>query len=388
LRYLSDFSIKKEKEAEMQYVKLSKLKPQDPACSHPLYFHSFFAGDPFFTDPESKFPPVEPKLAQEQSPQTQRERYRNRILEKISALEVPGKEHFKGYIRRKFRINCKPNTIRNDYKSIALLLNFIQSQKKTSLEQLNRTDLEAFIEQEQDRGLKPSTLKTRLAFVYAFIRFLIDHKVVDSQLLERKIHIKQPMALPRSIDVDDEKRIISALDNTRDRAMILLLLRTGMRIGELLNTKMSDINLEEQQIRIIESEKTGAGRVVFFGNDAAEALYQWLLERDYWKERLFYGRGRESMTYPAARSIFNKYLDKAGLSQKGYTLHCLRHTYATGLLNARMPIECLRDLLGHKNLEQTRRYANLSDKTREEEYFRAMAIIERGKTDEHDRFDH
>lgn len=77
--------------------------------------------------------------------------------------------------------------------------------------------------------------------------------------------------------------------------------------------------------------------------------------------------------------IFKTYVDKAGLSHKGITLHCLRHTYATNLLNARIPIEVLRDLLGHKNLEQTRRYANLTDVTREEEYFRAMAIIEGSK---------
>ena len=60
----------------MQYVKLSKSKPQDSPCSPPLYFHSFFAGDPFFTDPELKFPPTKPKLDQEKSPPTQREHYR------------------------------------------------------------------------------------------------------------------------------------------------------------------------------------------------------------------------------------------------------------------------------------------------------------------------
>jgi integrase/recombinase XerD len=67
------------------------------------------------------------------------------------------------------------------------------------------------------------------------------------------------------------------------------------------------------------------------------------------------------------------------LSHKGISLHCLRHTYATGLLNAGMHIEVLRDLLGHHSLEQTRRYANLTDKTRKAEYFRTMAIIEGSK---------
>ena len=139
---------------------------------------------------------------------------------------------------------------------------------------------------------------------------------------------------------------------------------------------MQDISLEEQLIRIYESEKTGTGRVVFFSNDAAEALYKWLMKRDYWKKHLFHGPRNKALSYEAARSVFKKYVDKAGLSHKGITLHCLRHTYATGLLNAGMHIEVLRDLLGHHNLEQTRRYANLTDKTRKAQYFKTMAIIE------------
>jgi integrase len=85
--------------------------------------------------------------------------------------------------------------------------------------------------------------------------------------------------------------------------------------------------------------------------------------------------------------MFVKYLEKAGLSHKGYTLHCLRHTYATELLNARIPLECLEKLLGHSRLEVTRRYAVLTDKTKEEEYFKAMAVIERREINEHYRCD-
>ncbi len=72
----------------------------------------------------------------------------------------------------------------------------------------------------------------------------------------------------------------------------------------------------------------------------------------------------------------------------GYTIHCLRHTFASELLNAGMRLECLQPLLGHASLEVTRRYARLTDRTREEEYFRAMAIIEKGVTGGHYRFDH
>jgi hypothetical protein len=83
--------------------------------------------------------------------------------------------------------------------------------------------------------------------------------------------------------------------------------------------------------------------------------------------------------------VFGKYLEKANLSHKGYSLHCLRHTCATELLNAGMRLECLQQLLGHSTVEQTRRYARLTDKTREQEYFRAMARIEGRESDDRDR---
>ena len=232
------------------------------------------------------------------------------------------------------------------------------------------------MEFEQDRGMAPGTLCTRLICLYAFIRFLVDDGVLNRELLKRKIHIKQPKRLPKSIEPDDEDRILAQIDNVRDNALIRLLLRTGMRISELLNTQMEDISLEGQVIRIYESDKTSIGRVVYFSNDAAEALYHWLMKRDYRKRYLFHSRRDLPISYTAAWSVFKKYVDKAGLSHKGITLHCLRHTYATNLLNAGIPIEVLRDLLGHQNLEHTRRYARLTDRTRKEEYFKTMAIIE------------
>jgi site-specific recombinase XerD len=74
-------------------------------------------------------------------------------------------------------------------------------------------------------------------------------------------------------------------------------------------------------------------------------------------------------------------LKDAELDHKGYTVHCLRHTYASELLNAGMRLEVLQQLLGHQDIEMTRRYARLTDRTREEEYFRAMALIEKGDLD-------
>jgi len=176
----------------------------------------------------------------------------------------------------------------------------------------------------------------------------------------------------------DVERLISVIDHTRNRALILVLLRTGMRIGETLSVKVNDLDIKQRKIHIFEGEKNACGRVVYLSDDALFALKRWLKERDQDKEYVFYGQPRQSLGYSAARFLFITYLKKAGIEHKGYTVHSLRHTCASELLNAGMRLECLQQLLGHHNIEITRRYARLTDRTREEEYFRAMAVIEKG----------
>jgi integrase/recombinase XerD len=373
----------------MQNQKQPKTTHLVPSDSYALNIKTHLDGDLPFEKPPTQSPNSQLHSYRDWARPTQRERFRTRQFLKIERDMLPNQEQIVRYMRHKFRENCKPNTIRNAYFAIFSLFKFLEnSNKDTRLGRVSRSDLEAYVEHEQDRGLMPSTVNNRLWSLYTFFRYLSHEKLVSSDLLDRKINIKLPSALPRSIDPDDEKKLLSVIDKIRDRAMIYMLLRTGMRIGELLKTTMDDIDLREQIIRIYESEKTSIGRVVYFSNDAAEALFLYLQERDTTEERLFYGRSEGSLSYTTAWVIFKGYVDKAGLSHKGYSPHCLRHTFATRLLNAGMHLECVQVLMGHTNIEQTRRYANLSDKRREEEYFKTMAIIEGGADDEHDQFDH
>ena len=311
-----------------------------------------------------------------------------KILTDISRCNLPARNHFEDFMRQRYRRNCKPNTLRNAATGLKQFLSFYYRCGKPHIEQLTREDIEAFTESLQDRGLMPTTVSTRLRTVYAFVRFLIENKVLGYELLERRIRIKLPDRLPRAIDPEDLKGLLSVIDKVRDRALILLLLRTGMRIGELLNTRVDDVDLSNRRILIYEADKTGAGRVVYYSEDAQRALMSWLKIRITAKQYLFYGRGSAPLSYESARGMFIKYLDKAGLAYSRYTLHCLRHTFATELLNARMPLECLRVLLGHTSLEVTRIYARLTDKTREQEYFIAMERILRGEPDANDTCDY
>jgi integrase/recombinase XerD len=310
-----------------------------------------------------------------------------RILMKLRRMKIMGKQHIEHYLRDQYRRNLTLSTIRQTSPIIVPFLQLAQQKGKKCLEELSRTDIGAFIEQAQNRGLKPATVKLKLDILKAFVRYQIEKGAIPADVLAKRIIIKVPDALPKAMEIEDEAKLLSVIKNTRNRAMILLLLRTGMRIGELLNTQVHDIHLTKNKIDIWESQKTRIGRVVYFSEDAADALKAWLKQRDPQKPFVFYACRRDTLTYAGARIMFCKYLEKANLSHKGYTLHCLRHTNASSLLNAGISLECLRELLGHNSVEVTRRYARLTNTTREKEYFKAMNKIEKGEIDGYYKLD-
>jgi site-specific recombinase XerD len=296
-------------------------------------------------------------------------------------MELPAKEHFERYMHHKWRLNHKPRTLASSFTSVMFFLDFYGKLGKSAIEKMERVDLEAFIEHEQDRGLRISTVRTRLACIIAFLHFLMEQDIVPGTLLKRGIKLKLPDVLPRAINPADVRKLLCMIDDIRDRALFLLLLRTGIRIGEALGLKLNDLDIKGRKVHLYEGEKNSMGRVVYLSDDALFAIKLWLRQRDKSKEFIFYGQSNGHLCYSTGRGLFVKYLQKAGLDQKGYTVHCLRHTFASELLNAGMRLECLQQLLGHQDIEVTRRYARLTDTTREQEYFRAMAVIEKGGID-------
>jgi integrase/recombinase XerD len=302
------------------------------------------------------------------------------ILDRLSPLELPAKEEFERYLRHKSRLNHKRSTLESSFTSIMLFLSFY-GRSKRDLKDLECADLEAFIEHEQDRGMHITTVKTRMAFIIAFLHFLIEQDLIPGSSLKKSIRLKLPDTLPRAIAPKDVRRLLSVIHNTRDRALILLLLRTGIRIGEALGLTLNDLDLRDRKVHLYQGEKNSQGRVVYVSDDALFALRRWLKRRDPEKQFLFYGQGNRPLCYSAALSRFRKYLTRAKLTEKSYTVHCLRHTMASELLNVGMRLEVLQQLLGHQDIEVTRRYARLTDSTRREEYFRAMAKIEKGEID-------
>lgn len=141
---------------------------------------------------------------------------------------------------------------------------------------LTRSDISAFVGYEQDRGLKAVLIISQLRVVYALIMYLVDHEVIAPEVVKPKIRIQEPDALPKAIPKEDIGRILDAVASVRDRALIMLLLRTGVRIGELLEVKLEDIVLHDQKILIYIGSKNYEGRAVYYSTDAELALKHWL----------------------------------------------------------------------------------------------------------------
>lgn len=311
--------------------------------------------------------------------------YIGKALQKLTEQQLRGHPYVQEYLLAQYRRNRSLNTIRANFGSIYLFLKFIKKAGRKGLEEISCDDLSAYIEYEQDQGKKPLTVHTRLRSLKAFFNYHIDRGKIDPAILKRKLRIKIPQRLPRAIDPEDVRQLLAVILKVRDRTMIITLLRTGMRIGELLSTQVGEVNLPEKRIEIYQAHKNLTGRVVYLSADALTALSKWMKIRTTNSPYLFCGQKGRPLCYEAARMMFNKYVKQAELSHKGYTLHCLRHTFASELLNAGMRLECLQQLLGHSDIEMTRVYARLTDITRRNEYFKAVSIIEKGEINGHYR---
>ena len=296
---------------------------------------------------------------------------------RLTVSTLPGAELAIEYLYSKYIRNLSVHTIRQTGGVVLSFLNFLHD-GGTTIFTLTRRDIGSFVEYEQDRGLRPISVIGYLRALYAFIAYLVKEEILPQEIMQRKIRIQEPETLPKAIPKEDIQLLLDAIASVRDRALLLLLLRTGMRIGELLEVQINDIVLSDRKILIYLGSKNYQGREVYFSEDAEHALKHWLRIRDDKKRYLFYGTRGEQLSYTTAWGVMRKTLERAGLVHKKYSLHSLRHSFATDMINAGMRVEVLQKLLGHQSIELTMRYAKLSAKTREQDYFRAMQIIEQG----------
>jgi site-specific recombinase XerD len=195
------------------------------------------------------------------------------LIGRLVERDIPGKELVEEYLRDQYRRNLSPNTMRNAFCVIVSFLMFVKSFNKIDLNTVTHKDVLAYIENEQDRGMGAHTVNVRVRLLRTFLRYLMERDIIQPEAVAKRIMIKIPDSLPKAMDPEDVKKLVDAKGSVRDRAMVLVLLRTGMRIGEMLNTLVEEVYLKERRIEIYEAEKNEVGRVVYLSDDARSAIY-------------------------------------------------------------------------------------------------------------------
>jgi integrase/recombinase XerD len=247
------------------------------------------------------------------------------------------------------------------------------------LTQTTSGDIDTWIEASFHQSLAPGTIATRLRVVEGYFAFLRDQGYVpQSPIRLPRHHILVPQALPRPMAEDEVIAFFRVIDTLRDRTMFLLMLRCGLRVGEVSRLRWAALDLAQGTVWI-DNSKGHVDRVVYLSPDVAKALRRWQGLQSAGTPYVFPSRvmrkGVAALTARQMRNRMTHYLTLAGIT-KAYSPHSLRHTFATQLLNAGASLEVLKELMGHRSLDVTLRYTQLYDRTKRAQYDQAMAQVE------------
>lgn len=166
---------------------------------------------------------------------------------------------------------------------------------------------------------------------------------------------------------DEIERLFLCIKDRRDKALFGLIYLYGLRLSEALLLKLSHVDLENKRI-LIHRAKGGIGGERPLFSTAEKLIRKYLKVRLDTGDALFTSR-QGNLSRQRLQQLFKAYAQKAGLDRR-FTVHCLRHSIATHLLDAGEGIEFIKDHLGHRNIQNTMIYAQLTDRKREEVYKR------------------
>lgn len=219
-----------------------------------------------------------------------------------------------------------------------------------------------------DIKLSKSSISRKLSSLRSFYNYLVKEEIVNYNYFNDVSNPKRGLVLPKFIKEKDMSNIMEVCsgDNPileRDRLILELLYSTGIRVSELINIKLTDINFYNNEIKIL--GKGSKERIVIFNNTCRETLNKFIKDgrKKLYKNDtgyLFIGRNNGHISSKYVRDIINKVKVKAGVEGK-ITPHVFRHTFATDMLNNGADLVSVKDLLGHESLNTTSIYTHVTN---------------------------
>ncbi len=200
---------------------------------------------------------------------------------------------------------------------------------------------------------RPVSIARKVSTLKSFFRFLTRRGWIKSSPMDFISLPKIPKKIPRFLGVDEAFQMIQVTTQPRDLAILELLYGCGLRVGELVSLKWSDVDFEGEWIRVVGKGKKE--RLIPLGSKAKGALLAYQQSLDGWKpaKRVF------GLTARTVQRMIRRMALKAGIAKK-VTPHALRHSFATHLLEGGSDLRGIQELLGHSSLSTTQRYTHVS----------------------------
>lgn len=248
------------------------------------------------------------------------------------------------------------------------LIEFLEKTGIKHLSEVTTSLLERYLADLDSRGYAGSTRRRKASSIRSFFFFLYWHGYTENSIAERLIPPRTEQKQPRVLTENEYKRLLRACAHeTRDAAIIEVLLQTGIRLSELTRLTLNDIELSARIKRDpntvgllhVRAGKGRKDRTLPLNYKACKALGAYLEIRprvEY--DNLFISKFREPLGPRGVQKMVQKYLDEAGI--QGASVHSLRHTFGTHHVAKGTSLRTVQEALGHQNLKTTSVYVSLA----------------------------
>ena len=256
-------------------------------------------------------------------------------------------------------------TVKSYKRDLNCLSTYCESKSISLWTDLKQTDIRSYMASRHRQGLSSTSLQRELSAIRSFFNFLLKNQLTDNNPGQYIKAPKKTRKLPKTLDVDQIKSLLEAGTNStieiRDLAMFELFYSSGIRLSELAQLNLTDIDLTDKTL-MVRSGKGGKSRMLPIGSKAVAAINTWLEHRiksiTSTETALFISTSGTRLGQRSIELRLKQWCKKKGIAENIHP-HMLRHSFATHLLESSQDLRGVQELLGHSNISTTQIYTHL-----------------------------